>query len=258
MDARREELPRFIGPMLASSGVAPTGDGWAMEVKWDGIRAQLRYDARWICVRSRSGRNCTGEFTELAELRDILAGCKVILDGELVSLSADGKPDFATLRRRLAGHSRRAHGPPCGQLAFMAFDGRISTAGPSASSRTGAGASCSRSWSSKALYYGRRGTSSERGRRFSRRLPSRASRAWWPSGSMPRTRRDDVATRGRSRSTDGASGLSSRAGASATATWRSSSLLGGLGGRCNRPAAPASALIESAANSYSRPSRSGS
>ena len=88
----------------------------------DGIRAQLRYDAGGVCLRSRPGRNCTAEFPELAELHDTLAGRNVILDGELVSLSADGKPDFAALRSRLAGRARRPLGLRNGQLVFMAFD----------------------------------------------------------------------------------------------------------------------------------------
>jgi bifunctional non-homologous end joining protein LigD len=58
----------------------------------------------------------------MAELHDTLAGRKVVLDGELVSLSADGKRDFAALRGRLAGRAGRATGSRDGQLAFMAFD----------------------------------------------------------------------------------------------------------------------------------------
>ena len=49
-DAAAEQLPRFIAPTLASAGPAPTDTGWALEVKWDGIRAQLRYDGRRVCV----------------------------------------------------------------------------------------------------------------------------------------------------------------------------------------------------------------
>jgi len=63
-DASLEELPRFIAPMLASSGPAPTRPGWGFEVKFDGIRAQLRYDGRRVCVRSRPGRDCTAESPE--------------------------------------------------------------------------------------------------------------------------------------------------------------------------------------------------
>ena len=43
-DAALEELARFIAPMLASAGPGPTEEGWALEVKWDGMRAQLRYE----------------------------------------------------------------------------------------------------------------------------------------------------------------------------------------------------------------------
>ena len=78
-DAPLEELPRFIVPMLASAGPAPTDAGWALEVKWDGMRAQLRYDSRRVCVRSRPGRDCTAEFPELAAIADALASRRVIL-----------------------------------------------------------------------------------------------------------------------------------------------------------------------------------
>ena len=53
--------------MLATSGWPPTDAGWAMEVKWDGIRAQQRFYRHTVCVRSRPGRDCTDEFPELAE-----------------------------------------------------------------------------------------------------------------------------------------------------------------------------------------------
>jgi hypothetical protein len=47
----REELPRFIVPMLARTGPVPNGDGWAVEVKFDGMRLQLRRDGRAVCLR---------------------------------------------------------------------------------------------------------------------------------------------------------------------------------------------------------------
>src|SRR3954453_12778876 len=95
-DASRESLPRFLEPMLLSTGTpAAVEDGaWAVEVKFDGIRAQLRVDrARGWCVRSRPGRDCTAQFPELAALADELAPHRVIIDGELVHLAADGRPD---------------------------------------------------------------------------------------------------------------------------------------------------------------------
>ena len=99
----REDLPRFLAPMLLSSGQLPKDDGWAVEVKWDGCRAQARVDGR-VCVRSRPGRDCTEQFPELAELT--ACGHMLLLDGELVCLDADGMPDFGALRRRLVAHGR--------------------------------------------------------------------------------------------------------------------------------------------------------
>src|SRR3954447_12247212 len=110
-DATCEPLPRFVEPMLVSAG-RPAADepaAWAVEVKFDGIRAQLRVDGdRGWCVRSRPGRDCSEQFPELAPIAQALAAHRVILDGELVHFAADGRPDFARLRRRLTAADRTA------------------------------------------------------------------------------------------------------------------------------------------------------
>ncbi len=106
--------------MLACSRAAPSGEQWAFEVKWDGARAQLRFDGRSLSLRTRQGRHCTDEFAEVAELAEALGGRRVILDGELVCLGADGKPDFAALRARLGqreGGVRR-----CAPATLIIFD----------------------------------------------------------------------------------------------------------------------------------------
>ena len=121
-DAASEELPRFIAPMLASAGPAPTEAGWALEVKWDGMRAQLRYDGGRVCVRTRPGRNCTAEFPELAAIAEALGSRRVLLDGELVCLDAEGKPNFAALRNRLGSQPSRRSGPVA-TVTLMIFDG---------------------------------------------------------------------------------------------------------------------------------------
>src|SRR4051794_38885091 len=86
-DATSELLPRSVEPMLLSAGRPAAGEGaaWAVEAKFDGIRAQLRVDGdRGWCVRSRPGRDCSEQFPELAALAGALAAHRVILDGELV------------------------------------------------------------------------------------------------------------------------------------------------------------------------------
>ena len=121
--SHREELPRFIQPMLATSAPAPADERWAIEIKWDGMRAQLRVDGRTLSLRSRSGRDCTSEFPELALVAEQLGDCQVILDAELVCFGSDGKPDFAALRARIGrreGHmASAAHR---GVVKLVAFD----------------------------------------------------------------------------------------------------------------------------------------
>lgn len=109
--APTEPLPDRVAPMLLRAGLPPAGgrDQWALELKWDGMRAQFRVarEGRW-CLRSRRGRNCSDQFPELIPLVGSLAGRDVLLDGELVCLDSDGRPDFHRLRRRLSASSADA------------------------------------------------------------------------------------------------------------------------------------------------------
>ena len=106
--------------MLARSGTSAGGDGWALEIKWDGARMQAAFDGRSICLRSRPGRSCTDEFPEIEP--DGIVARTLILDGELVCFGSDALPDFAALRNRL-GQRPRFHGRRRPVLAtFVAFD----------------------------------------------------------------------------------------------------------------------------------------
>jgi bifunctional non-homologous end joining protein LigD len=109
--------------MLARTGPLPTGDGWAVEVKFDGMRLQLRRDGHAVCLRSRPGRDCSEEFPELAAIAGALGRRRVLLDGELVCLGADGNPDFASLRRRLRALADKARlNAERAPATFLAFD----------------------------------------------------------------------------------------------------------------------------------------
>jgi len=46
-----EDLPRFVAPMLARAGTPTDAAGWAYEVKFDGMRAQLRLDRGKLHLR---------------------------------------------------------------------------------------------------------------------------------------------------------------------------------------------------------------
>src|SRR4051812_30395144 len=94
----RESLPEFLSPMLLRPGrleALPQGQ-WAVEVKFDGIRAQLHVDRgqRWR-LYSRPGRECAAEFPELQDVAAALSAHRVVLDGELVLFGPDGRPDFS-------------------------------------------------------------------------------------------------------------------------------------------------------------------
>ena len=89
--AASEPLPTFVPPMLLSTTAeVPTHRSWALEVKWDGMRAQLRFDGR-VTLRSRPGRECGVQFPELQAIADVLPA-QALFDGELVCFDADGVP----------------------------------------------------------------------------------------------------------------------------------------------------------------------
>jgi bifunctional non-homologous end joining protein LigD len=119
-----EPFPHFIAPMLlGSTTTVPDTPEWALEVKWDGMRAQTRVDGRGVTVRSRPGRDCTAQFPELSGLGAVLPG-PALLDGELVCLDQEGRPDFERLRGRLRARTAgsvaqaQAAAPAC----LMIFD----------------------------------------------------------------------------------------------------------------------------------------
>ena len=90
-------------PMLATAadpvkGLPGDGTRWAYEVKWDGMRVLADIHDGALTLHSRTERDITASFPELA----VLAGAHpdVLLDGEIVVL-ADGIPSFAALADRI-------------------------------------------------------------------------------------------------------------------------------------------------------------
>jgi bifunctional non-homologous end joining protein LigD len=102
--------------MLVQTTRPARGDGWAAEVKWDGMRAQVRLDRGSLTLRSRTGRDWTERFPELEALAEAERRRRTLLDAEVVCLDNSGRPDFGALRRRLAG----SHAD--GAVTVMIFD----------------------------------------------------------------------------------------------------------------------------------------
>jgi bifunctional non-homologous end joining protein LigD len=81
---------------------------WAFEVKWDGFRAVVEVSdggedgARRVRLTSRSGQDLTPTFPELQALGEMVADADLplVLDGEVVALDAEGRPEFRRLQQR--------------------------------------------------------------------------------------------------------------------------------------------------------------
>src|SRR4051812_25731233 len=94
-------MPDVIEPMLAGAGPLPSGDGWAFEFKYDGVRAIAYVDRGRTHALSRNGNDVTATYPELAALGELLGDRQAILDGEVVALEAGDRPSFAKLAARM-------------------------------------------------------------------------------------------------------------------------------------------------------------
>jgi bifunctional non-homologous end joining protein LigD len=104
---------RFLDlrPMLASTTDAPFDEpGWAFELKWDGYRALSLVTSEGTSLRSRTGKDFTLAYPALSDLRRALMCQEAVLDGEIVVLDEQGRPDFGALQ---AGR---------GQVTYVVFD----------------------------------------------------------------------------------------------------------------------------------------
>ena len=116
-DPRHEAVPDALAPMLAEHGEVPTDDGWSYEVKWDGHRALARVVGGRVALSSRGGHDRTASVPGIAGLGEALAGRDALLDGELVVLGPDGRPDFGLLQQRMG--APRTRGP---RVTYLLFD----------------------------------------------------------------------------------------------------------------------------------------
>lgn len=136
-----------LAPMLATSGtradVVHSDTEWVVEMKWDGIRAIATVHDGTVHLASRSGRDITAEYPELADLAERAEG-DAVLDGEIVALDARGRPDFGLLQQRMNLTEPReveaaARAVPVRLLLFdlLAADGRSWLDEPCARRREG-------------------------------------------------------------------------------------------------------------------------
>jgi bifunctional non-homologous end joining protein LigD len=114
-EAPLKPMPHNIEPMLATVvKEAFDGPDWFFEVKWDGYRAVAEIRDGGVSLYSRNGISFNKKFSPIA---DALAkfGFDAVLDGEVVVVDDQGRPDFQMLQ-----HYQTDTGS--GHLLYYVFD----------------------------------------------------------------------------------------------------------------------------------------
>jgi bifunctional non-homologous end joining protein LigD len=113
-DAPVKPMPNAVKPMLATVAEEPFDHpDWIFEVKWDGYRAVAEVREGAVSLYSRNGISFNKKFFPVAEsLRKF--GFDAVLDGEVVVVDDQGRPDFQMLQHYQDSGS--------GQLLYYVFD----------------------------------------------------------------------------------------------------------------------------------------
>ena len=98
----RDPFPENVVPMLARLSQLPRDDGkWAVEVKWDGIRAIAYCRPGRVQLQTRNLNDVSAQYPEVRRISRALGAHDAVLDGELVAFDEDGKPSFERLQQRI-------------------------------------------------------------------------------------------------------------------------------------------------------------
>ena len=104
----------FVSPMLCEPvRELPRGDGWIFEIKLDGFRIiASKGKGDEVTLWSRNGNSLNRKFFYIADALKFLPQ-ETILDGELVALDDEGRPQFSLLQSFRSAAER---------VRFVAFD----------------------------------------------------------------------------------------------------------------------------------------
>ncbi len=115
--AKTAPLPQKIEPMLATlANKAFDDEDWLFEIKWDGFRVEAIVDDGKSRILTRNLNDAATYFPRLlgTPTRWIEAQ-QAIVDGEVVAIDDDGRPDFSLLQTKLG--DKEATG-----LVYQVFD----------------------------------------------------------------------------------------------------------------------------------------
>lgn len=88
-----------ISPMLLYETQPFDDENYIYELKLDGIRCLAYIESKSVVLQNKRHKDVTAIYPELSQMNKCVKR-RVILDGELVVLNKDGKPDFYALQRR--------------------------------------------------------------------------------------------------------------------------------------------------------------
>jgi bifunctional non-homologous end joining protein LigD len=115
-DAPKVRMPDSLRPMLATEIEQPFDDpDWLFEVKWDGYRAVAVVSRRHVYLNSRNRRPLESKFPQIVDALRKLE-FEAILDGEIVVVDDQGRPDFQKLQEFRGHNSEQFH------LIYYIFD----------------------------------------------------------------------------------------------------------------------------------------
>ena len=98
------DFPEPIAPMLATPkkpNEFGKEDGWAFEMKWDGVRTIAYLAGGRVKLLSRKGRDDTAAYFDVVDDLAALPVENAVLDGEVVVIDPTGRPDFGLLQHRI-------------------------------------------------------------------------------------------------------------------------------------------------------------
>jgi bifunctional non-homologous end joining protein LigD len=98
----RDPFPENVVPMLAKLSTLPgDADEWAVEVKWDGVRALAYCQPGRVKLQTRNLNDVSVQYPEVRRILRQLGSIDAVLDGELVVFDAGGHPSFELLQQRI-------------------------------------------------------------------------------------------------------------------------------------------------------------
>ncbi len=112
--AAQAEMPHDVKPMLATLTDEPFDrDGWLFEIKWDGYRAVAEVKRGDVLLYSRNMLSYNERYAPVVRDLEKLR-FDAVLDGEIVVLNKEGRPEFKLLQNWLSDAE--------GAIVYYVFD----------------------------------------------------------------------------------------------------------------------------------------